>query len=57
MTNADYANELALLANPPTQTDTLLDSLKQTAGNIDLYVNSDETEFMWNHRHIKWQTS
>ena len=44
--NADYADDIALLANTPAQAESLLHSLKQAAGGIGLYVNTDKTEFM-----------
>ena len=44
--NADYADDIALLANTPAQEESLLHSLHQTAGGIGLYVNTDKTEYM-----------
>ena len=46
MTDADYADDLALLANKSVQTEYLLDSLKQAARCFVLYVNADKTEFI-----------
>ena len=46
ITDADYANDIALLAKSPAQARTLLHSLEQAAGSIGLYVNTDETEYM-----------
>ena len=46
ITNADYADDIALLANTPTQAEFLLDSLKRAAGGIGLHVNIDKTEYM-----------
>ena len=40
----DYVDDIALLANAPAQVESLLNSLKQTAGGIDLYVNADKIE-------------
>ena len=45
VTDADYADDLTLLANTPAQAKFLLHSLKKTARCIGLYVNSDKTEF------------
>ena len=44
--DADYVDNLALLANTPTQAKTLFHSLEQLASSNGLYVNSDETELM-----------
>ena len=46
ITDADYADDIALLANTPTQAECLLHSLEQAAGGIDLHVNADKTEYM-----------
>ena len=45
MTEAYYADDLALLANALSQAETLLRSLEK-AGDIDLYVNGNKTEFL-----------
>ena len=42
----DYTNDIAFLANTPAQAETLLHSLEQAAGGIDLHVNADKTEYM-----------
>ena len=44
ITDADYADDLALLAN--THTETLLHSLERAAAGISLQVNADKTEYM-----------
>ena len=44
--DADYADDIALLANTPTQAETLLHSLEQVAAGISLHVNADNTEYM-----------
>ena len=44
--DADYTDDIALLANTPTQAKTLLHSLEQTAAVIGLHVNTDKTEYM-----------
>ena len=46
MTDADYADDLAPLANTPAQAKSLQHSLEQAAGGIGFNVNSDKTEFM-----------
>ena len=46
ITDADYADDLALLANTPNQADTLLHSLERVAAGIGLYVNAHKTEYM-----------
>ena len=44
--DADYADDIALLANAFAQAETLLHSLKRAAAGIGLYVNAHKTEFM-----------
>ena len=39
ITDADYADDLALLANTPTQPESLLHSLERVAANIGFHVN------------------
>ena len=46
ITDVDYADDIALLANTPAQTETLLHSLERAAAGIGLHVNADKTEFM-----------
>ena len=46
MTDADYADDIAILANTPNQTETLLYSLEQVAAGIGLHVNAHKTEYM-----------
>ena len=46
ITDADYADEIALLANTPNQAETLLHSLERAAAGIDLHVNVHKTEYM-----------
>ena len=45
MMDTDYPDDLALLANTPTQAQSLLHSLVSAVGGIGLHVNSDKTEF------------
>ena len=46
ITDADYADDIALLANTPNQAETLLHSLERAAAGIGLLVNAHKTEFM-----------
>ena len=46
ITDADYADDIAILANTPNQAETLLHSLEQTAAGIGLHVNAHKTEYM-----------
>ena len=46
ITDADYADDIALLANTPSQAETLLHSVERAASGIDLHVNADKTEYM-----------
>ena len=46
ITDADYADDIALLANTPNQAETLLHSLERAATGIGLHVNAHKTEFM-----------
>ena len=45
-TIADYANDIALLANTPNQAETLLHSLERATAGIGLHVNTHKTEYM-----------
>ena len=47
VTDADYVDDLALLANTPVQTESLLHSLEKSAKGIGLCVNSDKTESIY----------
>ena len=46
ITDADYADDIAILANTPDQAETLLHSLEWAAAGIGLYVNAHKTEYM-----------
>ena len=46
ITEADYAVDIALLANTTAQAETLLDSVERAAAGIGLYVNAHNTEYM-----------
>ena len=52
ITDAGYVDDIALLANTPTQAETLLHSLERAAG-IGLHVNADKMECMcFNQRRV-----
>ena len=46
ITDADYADNIAILANTPDQAETLLHSLERAAAGIGLYVKAHKTEYM-----------
>ena len=46
ITDADYADDIAILANTPNQAKTLLHSLERAAAGIGLHVNVHKTEYM-----------
>ena len=46
ITDADYGDGIALLAITPTQAESLLHTVEQSAGSIGLRVNADKTEFL-----------
>ena len=46
ITNANYADDVALLENTPTQVESLLHSLEKVAECIGFSVNSDKTEYI-----------
>ena len=46
ITDADYADDIALLANTPNQAETLLHSLERAATGIGLHDNAHKTEYM-----------
>ena len=53
ITDVDYTDDKALLANIPTQAETLLHNLEQAAPDIGLHVYAGKTEFMcFNQRGI-----
>ena len=58
ITDMDYADDTALLANSPAQTESQLHSLERAAGDIGLHVNADKTQYMcFNHLHTKGWSS
>ena len=46
ITDADYADDKALLANTPTQAESRLNCLEQAASGIGLHVNANKTEYI-----------
>ena len=44
--DADYADDIAILANIPNQAEKLLHNLERAAAGIDLHVNAHKTEYM-----------
>ena len=53
ITDADYADDRALLANTPTQAETLLHRLERAAAGVSLHLNAHKTEYMsFNQRNI-----
>ena len=46
ITDADYADDITILANTPNQAETLLHSLKRVAADIGLHINAHKTEYM-----------
>ena len=46
ITDADYADDIAILANIHVRAETLLHSLKRAAAGISLHVNAHKTEYM-----------
>ena len=46
ITDADYADDMAILANTPNQAETLLHSLERAAAGIGLHVNAHKTEYV-----------
>ena len=46
ITDADYTDDITLLANTPNQAEKLLHSLERAAAGIGLHVNAHKTEYM-----------
>ena len=46
ITDADYADDITLLANTPNQVETLLHSLERATAGIGFHVNAYKTEYM-----------
>ena len=47
ITDADYADDIAILANTPNQAETVLHTLERAAVGIGLQVNAYKTEYMF----------
>ena len=45
--DADFVDNIVILANTPTQTETLLHSLEWAAAGIGLNVTASKTEYIW----------
>ena len=45
ITDADYADDIALMANAPAQADTLLHNLERSAAGIRHHVNAHKTKY------------
>ena len=46
ITDAKHADDIALLANTPTETQTLQHSLERAAAGIGIHVDADKTEYL-----------
>ena len=46
ITDVDYADDIAFLANSLAQAESLPHSMERKAGDIGLHVNADKTEYM-----------
>ena len=46
ITDVDYADDIALLANTPAQAENLQHSLERAADGIGLHINASKTEYM-----------
>ena len=46
ITDADYADDIAILANTPNQAETLLHSLERVVAGLGHHVNAHKTEYM-----------
>ena len=44
--DVDYADDIALLANTPTQAETLIHSLEQVTADIGLHANAHKTGYI-----------
>ena len=45
ITDTDYSDDIALLANTPVHAETLLHSLDRAGAGVVLHVNADKTEY------------
>ena len=48
ITDVDYADDIALLANTPGQAESMLHSLERATGGTGLHANADKTEYIFN---------
>ena len=46
ITDADYADDIAILVNTPNQAEALLHNLERAAASIGIHVNAHQTEYM-----------
>ena len=46
ITDADYTDDIVMLANTPNQAETLLHSLERATAGIGLHINTHKTEYM-----------
>ena len=46
ITDADYTDDITILANTPNQAETLLHSLERVTAGIGLHINADKTEYI-----------
>ena len=46
ITDADYADDIAILASTPNQAETLLHNLERAAAGIGLHINAHKTEYL-----------
>ena len=46
ITDADYADDIAILANAPAQAETLLHTLERATAGIGFHVNAHKMEYM-----------
>ena len=46
ITDTDYADDIAILANAPAQAETLMHSLERATAGIGLHVNAHKTEYI-----------
>ena len=47
ITDADYTDDIAILANTPVQAEAVLHTMERAAAGIGLHVNTHKTEYMW----------
>ena len=55
--DADYTDEIALVANTLGQAESLLHRLEKAAGGIGIHVNADKTEYMCFNQNRKGEIS